>query len=79
MSANTEAKCRYCGCTENRACVIDGDPCYWVVPPGYRGNENGVCSNPACVDRFHAEEPDEELAFAEDLAVWPEGNENAER
>lgn len=25
-----ERKCRKCGCTENNACLTDGQPCYWV-------------------------------------------------
>jgi hypothetical protein len=31
-----ESKCRLCGCTQDRACVTRGYPCYWVVP--------GLCS-----------------------------------
>jgi hypothetical protein len=70
--AKAKLKCRYCGCTELRACNVGGDPCFWVVPPGYHGRK-GVCSNPTCVNRFHAEEPEEELNLASDLAVPPDG------
>jgi hypothetical protein len=46
----SERACRYCGCTENRACAFDDpmDPglgfelvCGWIEPD--------VCSNPVCV------------------------------
>jgi hypothetical protein len=45
------SKCRFCGCTENAPCLVDGLPCVWV--------ELGLCS--ACVD---ADQQD--LAFFED-------------
>jgi hypothetical protein len=61
---STEPTCRYCGCTESRPCKVGGEPCFWVVPPGFRGKLGGVCSNPECLYRFHAQEPDEELDFA---------------
>jgi hypothetical protein len=35
-----ERACRICGCTDERACVTDAGPCFWV--------EVDVCS--ACVD-----------------------------
>ncbi|MGV2886202.1 hypothetical protein [Paenibacillus taichungensis] len=30
--------CRVCGCTDNNACVVLGDPCYWV------NDEHDLCS-----------------------------------
>ena len=27
-----DRKCRLCGCTEDRACVVAGEPCHWVEP-----------------------------------------------
>jgi hypothetical protein len=56
-----EAQCKHCGCTESRACQIEGEGCYWVI---FRGqtretmNQTGlldfadnVCSNPSCVEK----------------------------
>jgi hypothetical protein len=42
-------RCRFCGCTETRACVTDGQPCCWLDP------NHTVCSAPACATRYHAE------------------------
>lgn len=42
------ATCDACGCTDERACVVDGVPCCWVEVEGVAGR--GICS--ACVDRF---------------------------
>ena len=32
MAKNKEQKCRFCGCTDKKACVVDGIPCHWVFP-----------------------------------------------
>jgi hypothetical protein len=37
--------CRVCGCTEDDACLVDGEPCSWVEP--------GLCSG--CIGE--ADEP----------------------
>lgn len=39
--APPERACRICGCTEPKACVVDGQPCSWI--------EKDLCSNPKCV------------------------------
>lgn len=52
IKARTIGKmCRHCGCTEARACLVDGVPCSWVVKPKKVKGEiiAGVCSNPECV------------------------------
>ena len=39
--------CRYCKCTEDRACrLADGGACSWIFP------EHTVCSAPECQGRF---------------------------
>jgi hypothetical protein len=52
-SANVETRCRYCGCTESRACVFNdnGIPraCWWVT------KERDVCSAPLCFRRYLGE------------------------
>ena len=40
-----EERCRYCGCTENRAC--EGG-CAWL------NREHTVCSAPACAEKYKA-------------------------
>jgi hypothetical protein len=43
-------KCRYCGCTESNACVLqDGDTCSW------HDNTRTVCTAPGCVRQFIAD------------------------
>jgi len=42
-----ERTCRVCGCTDHRACVTDGEPCFWV--------DDDLCS--ACVGRQFADSP----------------------
>lgn len=40
---STEAHCIVCGCTEARACVINGRPCAWLVAP--HGEDcGGICT-----------------------------------
>ncbi len=48
--------CRYCQCTEQRACVLGSDPlsgevitCWWVL--------EDVCSNPDCVAQAYRDTP----------------------
>jgi len=36
----TERTCRFCGCTQDRACLTNDDACYWIA--------QDVCSNPVC-------------------------------
>lgn len=43
-------ECRYCGCTEDRACILSdgslldpGTPCAWLPGAAF------VCTNPVCV------------------------------
>jgi hypothetical protein len=36
-------KCKYCGCTPKKACVINGKPCHWVL--------RNLCSNPRCMEK----------------------------
>ena len=45
--------CRHCGCTEARACLVDGVPCSWIVKPKKVKGEMiaGVCSNPECMTK----------------------------
>jgi hypothetical protein len=57
--------CRYCGCTEDRACRIRIPwshyatiSCRWV------NEEKDLCSNPACIDRWFAERAAEEATHA---------------
>lgn len=55
-------QCRFCGCTENRACVTAGVPCYWIA--------GDVCSAPACERAFAAsDELLDEKAAAAFLAI----------
>lgn len=35
-------RCRFCGCTQNHACVNDLGPCWWILPD--------VCS--ACAEKL---------------------------
>ena len=44
-----EERCKYCGCTEHRACVTNGQPCAWLDP------NHTVCSAPRCATLYHAE------------------------
>lgn len=39
----TPGRCRYCRCTDERACP---EGCWWI------DQEHTVCSNPRCVQRF---------------------------
>ena len=45
--AHDGPSCRACGCTEDNACVVDGQPCWWVEPD--------LCS--ACAGMQPASEP----------------------
>jgi hypothetical protein len=49
-----DGKCRFCGCTEDRACVFEyiGLPvaCWWVT------KERDVCSAPACFGQYLKEQ-----------------------
>lgn len=43
VAANVPAgKCRVCGCSELRACLVAGVPCHWAEAPGPDGL--GLCS-----------------------------------
>jgi hypothetical protein len=42
--------CKFCGCTDNNACVTEEGPCYWV--------KDDVCS--ACVEVAIVEVRDQE-------------------
>jgi hypothetical protein len=48
--------CRYCGCVDDRCCLIDGVPCSWIVKPKKVKGEiiAGVCSNPECITKYNA-------------------------
>jgi len=48
--------CRYCGCVDDRSCLIDGVPCSWIVKPKKVKGKiiAGVCSNPECVAKYKA-------------------------
>jgi hypothetical protein len=47
LPAPVPGVCRYCRCTERRACVLaSGRGCSWLYPEGT------VCSNPACEAKF---------------------------
>jgi hypothetical protein len=42
--------CRYCGCTQERACVLrtgGGETCAWF------DRERTVCTNDECLERYH--------------------------
>lgn len=43
LPPTTPGRCRYCRCTDERACPLG---CWWV------DLEHTVCSNPRCVQRF---------------------------
>lgn len=49
----TRGVCRYCGCTERRACILAYGSmiggCWWVDAA------HTICSAPACAWRMHAE------------------------
>lgn len=47
--------CRYCGCTEDDPCYyhLDGDDD--LVPCAWQDNEETVCSNTRCLDKYFAE------------------------
>lgn len=50
----TPGVCRYCGCTEDHACLVghpscNPQPCSWVEPT------RTVCSNPECIVKFAAD------------------------
>ena len=55
---SSDLTCRICGCTEDDACVIDGEPCGWV--------ERDLCSG--CVDAADAQDA---AFFAESFARMP--------
>jgi hypothetical protein len=48
-----EHRCRYCGCTDLRACVLEWNgevfTCWWV------NQECDVCSNAFCVESYRDE------------------------
>ncbi len=46
-----EAICRFCGCSDSRACV---DGCYWIEVDYEIGT--GVCSSRECRERLEAEQ-----------------------
>lgn len=45
--------CKFCGCTEETACMLPSppfllfEPCQWLLPD--------VCTNPACVEKAYRE------------------------
>jgi hypothetical protein len=39
-------RCRYCGCTEDNACLLKDGPCSWAFI------EIPCCSNPKCVTQI---------------------------
>ena len=46
---DAEESCRFCGCTQNRACrMLDGSGCAWLDP------NHTVCSAPACAEKYQA-------------------------
>ena len=40
--------CRFCGCTEDHACVTADGPCHWV--------DDTVCSHPDCIQKAKGNE-----------------------
>lgn len=47
-------KCKYCGCTDERACVRpDGEPCYWIM--------HNICSE--CFPKCTEEEKKDAMAI----------------
>lgn len=60
VGSEPEATCRVCGCVENRACVVEGEPCAWAEPD--------LCT--ACVGKEAPAEPDPSETFsAEEIAA----------
>lgn len=43
-----ERACRFCGCTETRACMTPTGPCAWVPT-------DDVCTAPACLIKLREE------------------------
>jgi hypothetical protein len=42
-------RCRFCGCTDHKACVTDGQACAWLDP------HHTVCSAPVCAGKYRAQ------------------------
>jgi hypothetical protein len=51
--AADERICVVCGCTDSRACDVDGEPCSWAAVARTERGLIGVCT--ACDDPFSAE------------------------
>lgn len=46
-TAPTPGTCRFCGCTEDRACRLPtGEPCSWF------DRMRTICNNPACICQY---------------------------
>lgn len=62
--ALVEGRCRVCGCTENRACIVQWGPgesldtvkaCWWIDA------RKTLCSNPKCLAQIPLEEIEREI------------------
>jgi hypothetical protein len=45
MKRKGPKRCRWCGCTDDKPCIVDGIPCYWV------NSTYQLCSNPKCLEK----------------------------
>lgn len=63
-STHAPGVCRVCGCTENRACIIQWGPgesldtvkaCWWIDA------KKTLCSNPACLAKVPLEQIEREI------------------
>lgn len=60
-----KAICKFCGCSEDKACNVEGSPCYWVVKFGmtrFDGDQatlldldDSICSSPDCIAQAYRE------------------------
>lgn len=50
------SQCRYCGCTDERACRIPLPGAHYsAFPCSWANEEHDVCTAPACIDQWFAE------------------------
>jgi hypothetical protein len=45
-------KCRFCGCTEERACLLIDNPDRDRLTCAWADAERTVCTNPKCLAKF---------------------------
>lgn len=63
-------RCRYCGCHHMDACDLENGPCRWLdAAVEHLGGDEGVCTNPECVEAFIVEFPAAADAARREIAL----------